>query len=209
MVDVGIIAPIRYSSWMSNSVVVRKKTGDICMCVDFCNLNQFSLKDNYPLPNMEHFLQKVTGAGMMSMLDGFSGYNQVLLKREDQLKTTFTTPWGTFMYLRMSFGLMNVGATFEREMEFAFRDLIHKIINIYQDDLTVVSKDRKDHISHLGVIFEQCRKYGIPLNPKKYVLGIDEGNFLGHVASKGGISIYHERVQSIKYSCPPVNKKSL
>jgi hypothetical protein len=83
MVDAGIIAPIRYSSWMSNLVVVQKKTGDICLCADFRNLNQLSLKDNYPLPNMEHLLQRVTGAGMMFMLDGFSEYNQVFLKRED------------------------------------------------------------------------------------------------------------------------------
>jgi hypothetical protein len=62
------------------------------------------------------------------MLDGFFGYNQVLLKREDQLKTTFTTPWGTFMYLRMAFGLMNASSTFQRVMEFDFRDLILKII---------------------------------------------------------------------------------
>jgi ribonuclease HI len=183
MVDAGIIAPIRYSSCISNLVVVRKKTGDIRLCVNFRNLNQLSLKDNYPLPNMEHLLQRVTGAGMMSMLDGFSGYNQVLLKREDQLKTAFTTPWGTFMYLRMSFGLMNVGATFQRAMRFAFRDLIQKIIEIYQDDLTVVSKDRKDHLSHLRIVFERCRKYGISLNPKKSVFGIDEGKLLGHVAS--------------------------
>jgi hypothetical protein len=203
MVDVGIIAPIRYSSWMSNLVVVRKKSGDIRLCVDFRNLNQLSLKDNYPLPNMEHLLQRVTGAGMMSMLDGFSGYNQVLLKREDQLKTTFTTPWGTFMYLRMSFGLMNVGATFQRAMDFSFRDLIQKIIEIYQDDLTVVSKERKDHISHLRIVFERCRKYGISLNPKKFVFGIDKGNILGHIASEGGISIDPERVQSIKYVRPP------
>jgi hypothetical protein len=92
MVDDGIIVPIRYSSWMLNLVVVRKKNGDIRLCVDFWNLNQLSLKYNYPLPNMEHFLQMVTSGGMMSMLDGFSAYNQVLVKREDQLKTTFTTP---------------------------------------------------------------------------------------------------------------------
>jgi hypothetical protein len=139
MVDVVIIAPIRYSSWISDLVVVRKKSGDIRLCVDFPNLNQLSLKDNYPLPNMEHLLQRVTGAGMMSMLDGFSGYNQLLLKREDQLKTAFTTPWGTFMYLRMPFGLMNAGSTFQRAMDFAFTDLIQKIIEIYQDDLTVIS----------------------------------------------------------------------
>jgi hypothetical protein len=209
MVDANIIALIRYSSWMSNLVVVRKKTGGIRLCVDFRNLNQLSLKDNYPLPNMEHLLQRVTGVGMMSMLDGFSGYNQVLLKREDQLKTTFTTPWGTFMYLRMLFGLMNYGATFQRKIHFAFRDIIQKIIEIYQDDLTVVSKDRKDHLSHLRIVFERCRKYGISLNPKNYIFGTDEGKLLGRIALKGGISIDPERVQSIKYVRPPTNKKSL
>jgi hypothetical protein len=102
---------------------------------------------------MGHLLQIVTGAGMMSMLDGFSRYNQVFLKREDQLKMTFTTPWGTFIYLRILFGLMNIGGTFQIEMDFSFRGLIHKIIDIYQDDLTVISKERKEHISHLIIIF--------------------------------------------------------
>jgi hypothetical protein len=113
------------------------------------------------------------------------------------------------MYLRMPFGLMNVGATFQREMDFAFRDLIQKIIEIYQDDLIVGSKDRKDHLSHLRIVFERCRKYGISLNPKKFVFGIDEGKLLGHVASQGGVSIDPERVQSIKDVRPPINKKSL
>jgi hypothetical protein len=194
---------------MSNLVVVRKKNGDIRLCVDFRNLNQLSLKDNYPLPNMEHLLQRVTSVGMMSMLDGFSGYNQVLVKREDQLKTTFTTPWGTFMYLRMPFSLMNVGSTFQREMDFSFRDLIEKIIEIYQDDLTVVSKERNVHVSHLRTIFERCRKYGISLNPKKSIFGVDKGNLLGHIVSEEGISIDPKRVESIKNIRPPTNKKSL
>jgi hypothetical protein len=187
MVDARIIAPIRYSSWMSNLVVVRKKSGDIRLSVDFRNLNQVSLKDNYPLPNMEHLLQRVTGAGMMSMLDGFFGYNQVLVREEDRLKTTFTTPWGTFMHLRMPFGIMNVGSTFQRAMDFAFRYLIEKIIEIYQDDLTIVSKEINAHVSQLTKIFERCRKYGISLDPKKSIFGIDKGKLLGHVISEEGI----------------------
>jgi hypothetical protein len=85
---------------------------------------------------------------MMSMLNGFSGYNQVLLKIEDQLKTIFTTPWGTFMYLRMPFGLMNAGATFQRVMDFNFRDLIQKIIEIYQDDLNHIKGKKRPHLTH-------------------------------------------------------------
>ena len=98
MVVAGIIAPTRHSSWCSNLVVVRKKNGGIRLCVDFRNLNIACRKDNYSLPNMETLLQKITGSGVMSMLDGFSGYNQVLVNKEDQHKTTFTTPWGTYEY---------------------------------------------------------------------------------------------------------------
>lgn len=82
-------------------------------CVDFKILNQLCLKDNYSLSNMDHLLQKVTGSRMMSMLDGFSRYNQILVEKEDWHKVAFTTPWGTFVYLRMLFGLLNVGSTFQ------------------------------------------------------------------------------------------------
>ena len=85
---------------------------------------------------METLLQRVTGSRMMSMLDGFSGYNQVLVNKEDQHKTTFSAPWGTYKFLRIPFCLLNAGATFQRAMDFSFKELIGKIIEIYQDDLT-------------------------------------------------------------------------
>jgi hypothetical protein len=75
----GIIYPIRHSDWLSHPVIVRKKTGDIHLCVHFRDLNKASIKDNYPLPNMEFLLQQVTGSACMSMLDGFSRYNQILV----------------------------------------------------------------------------------------------------------------------------------
>eukprot|EP00253_Pinus_taeda_P032992 PITA_32992 len=109
---------------------------------------------------METLLQRVTGSGMMSLLDGFSGYNQVWVKKEDRHKTTFTTPWGTYEYIRMSFGLTNVGATFQRAMDYAFKGLIRKFIEIYQDDLTVFSKDAK----LLGHIIS---KDGIKIDPER------------------------------------------
>ena len=137
MYDAGIIVPLRYSQWVSNLVPVRKKTGEIRLCIDFRNLNKGSLKDNYPLPKMDHILQKVVGSQRISSLDGFSGYNQVLVFPSDQLKTDFTTPWGTFMYVKIPFGLMNAGATFQREMDIAFLEDIGYFIVIYLDDTTV------------------------------------------------------------------------
>ena len=135
MLAAGIVAPTRHSSWCSNLVVVRKKNGPIRICIDFRNLNTSCLKNNYPLLDMETLLQRVTRSGMMSMLDGFSGYNQVLVHKEDQHKTTFTTPWGTYKFLKMPFVLLN--ARVQRSMDFSFKELIGKIIEIYQDDLTI------------------------------------------------------------------------
>jgi hypothetical protein len=75
LLDQKIIVPLRYSEWVENLVPVTKKSGEIRLCVDFSNLNWSSLKDNYPLPKMDHVLEKVVGANRMSMIDGFSGYN--------------------------------------------------------------------------------------------------------------------------------------
>jgi len=92
-----IIVPLRYSKWVANLVVVRKKSGEIWLCVNFRNLNRCSKKDNYPLAKMEHLLQKVSKTRVMSFLDGFSGYNQVVVHPEDQENTTFTTTWGIYL----------------------------------------------------------------------------------------------------------------
>ena len=106
------------------------------------------MKVNYPLPNMDHILQQVVEAERISMLDGFSGYNQIKVLPEDQEKTAFTTPWGTFMYAKMPFGLMNAGATFQRAMDIAFVGEIGNFVVIYMDDITVYSKSDREHLQH-------------------------------------------------------------
>ena len=134
-------------------MIVRKKNGEIRLCIDFRNLNKFSKKDNYPLPKMEHLLQRVSGDSVMSFIDGFSGYNQVSVHPDDQEKTSFTTPWGTFMYAKIPFGLMNVGATFQRAMDIGFVGLKDKFILIYLDDLTVYSNIYEKRLQHLKKVF--------------------------------------------------------
>ena len=101
MFDAKIIVTLRFSKWVANLVPVRKKKGEMRLCMDFRNLNKVSLKDNYPLPKMDQILQRVVGSKRISTMDGFSGYNQVKVLPEDQEKTAFTTPWGTFMYAKM------------------------------------------------------------------------------------------------------------
>jgi hypothetical protein len=149
LVKVGIIFPVKYSEWVSNLVLVQKTTGQIKLCVYFRALNWTSIKDHFPLPNMEMILQQVAGSQMMSLLDSFFGYNQIKVKRVDKYKTTFITRWGTFAYECMPFVLSNASATFQRVMQIAFDDLIDKIIHIYLDDLTMYSKNCSDHFGHI------------------------------------------------------------
>ena len=132
-----IIFPVRHSRWVSNMVPVRKKNGEIRLYVDFRNLNKASLKDNYPLSKMDQLLQMVLGAQRLSMLDGFSGYNQVNVDTTSREKTTFTTPWGTFIYGRMPFGLTNAGETLHRAMDIAFMGQLNEFVVTYLDDITV------------------------------------------------------------------------
>eukprot|EP00253_Pinus_taeda_P021279 PITA_21279 len=150
---VGIVIPIRFSNWISNLVSVCKIIGEIWLCIDFRNLNKVSLKDNYPLPKMDHILQRVVGASRMSLLDGYSGYNQILVHEDDRDKTVFTTLWGTFHYAKMPFRLKNVGATFQQAMKFSFYNEIDVFIVVYLDDLIVFSNSDEEHHYHLKIVF--------------------------------------------------------
>lgn len=93
-----IIFHVRHSNWVSKMVPGRKKNGDIRICIDFRNLNKSFQKDNFPLPTMEQILQSVARSELMSFLDKFLGYNQILGHPDDRLKTTFRTKWGTYTY---------------------------------------------------------------------------------------------------------------
>ena len=142
------------------------------------------------------------------MVDGFLGYNKVAVHPYDQEKTIFTTPWGTFMYAKIPFGLMNARATFQREMDIAFSDEKDRLVVIYLDDITVYSKNDQDHLEHLRRVFLKCRKFDISLNPKKN-FSIKEGKLLGHIISEEGIRIDPDRVATIHKIGIPRNKRKI
>ena len=101
------------------------------------------------------------------------------------------------MYVKMPFGLMNAGAAFQTGMDIAFSDEIGHFIVIYLDDITFYSKTEEEHLKHLRKVFEKCRRFGLSLNPKKTVFGLQEGKFLGHIISEKGIRIDPQRVEGI------------
>jgi hypothetical protein len=131
------------------------------------------------------------------MIDGFSGYNQISVMLDDREKMAFTTPWGTFMYAKMPFGLMNVGATFQRAMDIAFIGEKYQFVVIYLDDIIVFSRSDQEHCCHLRKFFLKCRGFGLSLNPKKSLFSMKEGKLLGHIVSVEGVRIDPSKVEAI------------
>jgi hypothetical protein len=143
----------------------------------------------------------------MSILDGLSGYNQVLVVKEDREKIAFITPRETYAYAIIPFGLKNATATFQRAMDHAFSGLIGNFMTDYQYDLMVHSKKWEDNIHHLRKVFERYRLYGISLNPKKCLFIVTQGNFLGHITCKEWIYIDPKRFKEVNKLNPLTSKK--
>jgi hypothetical protein len=143
------------------------------------------------------------------MVDGSYGYNQVSVLPEDREKTTFTTPWGTFMYAKMPFGLMNARTTFQRAMDIEFIGEKEKFVVIYLDDIRMFSQSDTKHCDHLRKVFLKCRKFGLSLNPKKSLFAMKEGKVLGHIVSVEGVRIDSSRVEAIQTLSLPRSKKEV
>jgi hypothetical protein len=134
LLKAGFIYPVALTEWVSNPVPIDKKGGSIRVCVDYRDINKACLKDNFPTPFIDQIIDDCADSEIFSLMDGFSGYNQINIAPEDQHKTVFICPWGTFAYRKLPFGLKNAGATFQRAMSYAFHDINH-IVQPYVDDL--------------------------------------------------------------------------
>ena len=124
---------------------------------------------------------------MLSFLDAFSGYHQILLYLPDAEKTTFITPHGLFCYNVMSFGLKNVGATYQKLVIKMFKPLLGRTMEVYIDDILVKSKQRLDHVTHLQEAFDLLRAYDMKLNPLKCAFEVSASRFLGFKVTQRGI----------------------
>lgn len=137
-------------------VPVKKSIGKIWICTDFRYLNKVCRKDEFLLPNIDNLVHSTIGHEMLSLMDGFSWYNQIKVAPKDQHKTTFITTWGTLCYKVIPFGLKNTGATYQRAMTYIFHDYMYDIIEDYIDDVLVKSKTWEDHLKVLIKRFIGC-----------------------------------------------------
>ncbi|GKD49869.1 reverse transcriptase domain-containing protein, partial [Tanacetum coccineum] len=189
LLDASLIYPISDSPWVSPVYCVPKKGGITVIenddnelihtrlvtgwrvCIDYRKLNDATRKDHFPLPFMDQMLERLTGNEYYCFLDGFSGYFQIPIDPQDQEKTTFTCPYGTFVYRRMPFGLCNAPGTFQRCMMAIFHDMIEETI--------------------------ECEDTNLVLNWEKFHFMVKEGIVLGHKISKSGIEVDKAKVDVI------------
>lgn len=202
--NIGFIYPIPLMEWVSNPVPIDKKQGTIRVCVHYHDLNVTYPKYNYPTPFIDQILDDCAGCESFSFMDGFIGYNHIAIKKDDQHKTAFICPWGTFAYRKLPFGLKNAGANFEWAMDYAFHDIRH-IVQAYLDDLPAHSKKRPDHLAHLKEIFVRCRFYNIHLNPHKCIFMVESRCLLGFIVSKHEIRVGLDKVKVIVELSTPLS----
>ncbi|GJS82343.1 reverse transcriptase domain-containing protein [Tanacetum coccineum] len=209
LLDAGMIYPISDSPWVSPVHCVPKKGGITVVaneeneliptrlvtgwrvCIDYRKLNEATRKDHFPLPFMDQMLERLAGNEFYCFLDGFSGYFQIPIDPQDQEKTTFTCPYGTFAYRRMPFGLCNAPGTFQRCMMAIFHDMIEKTMEVFMDDFSVFGDSFDSCLSNLEKMLKR------------------EGIVLGHKISKSGIEVDRAKVDVIAKLPHPTTVKGV
>jgi ribonuclease HI len=191
------IEEVYYPDWLANVVLVKKSNGKWRMCVDFTDLNKACPKDSFPLPRIDALVDSTSGYELLSFMDAFSDYNQILMHPEDREKTAFITDRGLYCYKVMPFGLKNAGATYQRLVNKMFQAQIGRNMEVYVDDMLVKSTESVSHVHDLHEAFETLKQYGMKLNPAKCAFGVSSGKFLGYMVSSRGIEANPEKIQAV------------
>ncbi|RVW21828.1 Retrovirus-related Pol polyprotein from transposon 297 [Vitis vinifera] len=207
LLQAGIIYPISDSPWVSPTQVVPKRSGITVVqnekgkeiatrltsgwkvCIDYRKLNAVTRKYHFPLPFIDQVLERVSGHPFYCFLDGYSRYFQIEIDVEDQEKTTFTCPFGTYAYRRMPFGLCNAPATFQRCMLSIFSDMVERIMEVFMDDITIYGGTFEECLVNLEAVLKRCIEKDLVLNWEKCHFMVHQGIVLGHIISEKGIEV--------------------
>ena len=209
LLKADIICEIKYPDWLANVVLVKKPNGRWRMCVDYTNLNSACPKDSYPLPSIDQLIDATSGHVMLSFMDAFSGYNQIKMNPGDIPKTAFITHRAVYAYKMMSFGLINVGATYQRMMNAVFESQMGRNMESYVDDMISKSKNCPDHIKDLKECFKNLRKNSMKLNPEKVCLWGGPENFWDFMVSNRGIEANPRKIKAILEMKTPRTQKDI
>ena len=185
------------SPYASPIVLVRKKDGQLRLCVDYRQLNAKTRRDAFPLPRIEETLDSLSGACWFSTLDLASGYNQVPVKETDRPKTAFCTPFGLFEWNRMPFGLCNAPGTFQRLMQRIFGSQQGQSLLLYLDDIVVFSSNIVQHLERLDSVLERLHQEGLKVKLEKCSFLQPQVSYLGHVISGAGVATDPSKIDAV------------
>jgi hypothetical protein len=166
---------ITYPQWLASIVMVHEKNGKWQMCTDFTDLKKCCPKDDFPLTRIDQIVDSTAGCDIMALLDYFLGYHQIWLRKEEEEKTSFIIPFGTYCYMRLLEGLRNIGPKLCRMMKAALKDQVGRNILSYVDDMVVARKKRASYISDLTETFTNMSEAKFKLNPENCIFGVTQG----------------------------------
>jgi hypothetical protein len=209
LLPAGFIKEVIHPKWVANPVLVQKKNNEWRMCVDYTNLNKHCLKDHFELPRIDQVVDSTAGCVLLCFLDYYSGYHQITLKEEDQIKTAFITPFGTYAYKTMSFGLKNAGATYQHAIQMCFADRLHWNVEAYVDDVVIKTRNPDGLIADLEETFSSLRRFQWKLNPTKCIFGVPSGKLLGFIVSNRGIEANPVKISAITNMEAPATIKDV
>jgi hypothetical protein len=212
------VSPVQVVPKRSGITVVKNEDNELVpqrlptgwrVCIDYRKLNTATRKDHFPLPFIDQMLERLAGHSHYCFLDGYSGYNQIAIAPEDQEKTTFTCPFGTFAYRRMPFGLCNAPATFQRCMMSIFSDMVEKIIEVFMDDFSVFGDSFDFCLNNLALVLKRCEETNLVLNWEKCHFMVQQGIVLGHIISAKGIEVDKAKIDLVQSLPPPTTVREV
>lgn len=208
MLEKGVIEPSN-SPWASPIVLVTKKDGTTRFCVDYRRLNDVTVKDAYPLPRVDECLDALAGSKWFSCMDLNSGFWQIMVEPEDQMKTAFATSQGLYQFKVMPFGLVNAPSSFQRLMENVLRGIQWVESLLYMDDIITPGSSVQESLRRLENVFKRLKEANLKLKPSKCIFFQRSVNFLGHVVSEEGVHTSPDKIQAVVDWPIPKNAKQV
>jgi hypothetical protein len=204
LLDKGYIRPSA-SPWGCPALFVKKKDNSLRLCVDYRPLNAVTIKNKYPLPRIDILFDQLAGAKVFSKIDLHSGYHQIKIRSSDIPKIAFSTRYGLYEYLVMSFGLTSAPAYFMYLMNSVFMQEFDKFVVVFIDDILIYSKNPEDYAKHLHVVLQKLRDHHLYTKFSKCEFWVDTVKFLGHTISSDGISVDPSKVHEVMDWKPPIS----
>nr|GFB47144.1 putative reverse transcriptase domain-containing protein [Tanacetum cinerariifolium] len=182
LLERGFIRP-SVSPWGAPVLFVKKKDGNMRLCIDYRKLNKITIRNRYPLPRIDDLFDQLQGAMHFSKIDLRFGYHQLRVREQDISKTVFRTRYGYYEFLVMPFGLTNAPAVFMDLMNRIFHEFLDKFVIVFIDDILVFSKSKEEHEDHLRTVLQTLRREKLYAKFSKCEFWLSSVTFLGHIVS--------------------------